>query len=298
MKKQNGVASESGGIGTLLRRWREARHLSQLDLALDANVSARHISFLETGRAAPSREMVVSLSNVLDVPLRERNLLLLAAGYAPIYGETSLDDPRMAQVRTVLEIILKTNEPRSAYAHDRHWNVVMANAAFVRFLTMVLGKTPEGLSPMQVSTSARVNVLHLLFDPNGLRKFIVNWEASAKALLNEAYRRLAWARDDTLRKLITDILSYPGIPSRWREPDLEARQELILPMELNLDGKIARMFSTVTSVATPNDVTLQELHVEVFYPADAETETTLRAYEARVEKILGGSQIAEMNHAH
>jgi len=136
----------------------------------------------------------------------------------------------MTQVRAAVEIILRSNEPRSALAHDRHWNVVMANAAFVEFLTVTMGKAPAGLSPLRVSTAPRLNILHLLFDPNGFRKIIVNWEAIAKSLLNEAYRRLAWARDETLKNLITDILSYPGVPSRWREPDLEAPHELILPM--------------------------------------------------------------------
>ncbi len=281
---RNGMAVETGGVGPLLRRWRESRHLSQLELALEAAVSARHISFLETGRAEPSKTMLLTLANVLDIPLRERNFLLLAAGYAPVYGETSLDDPRMTQVRAAVEIILKSNEPRSAIAHDHMWNVVMANAAFVRFLTIMSGKEPAGLSPMQVSKEPRLNVLHLLFDPDGLRKVIVNWEAIAKSLLNEAYRRLAWARDDRLRKLIAEILSYPGIPARWREPDLEAPHELILPMELNLGGKIARMFSTVTTVATPHDVTLQELHIEVFYPSDAETESVLQSYGRESQK--------------
>lgn len=275
---RNGTAVEPGGVGPLLRRWRESRHLSQLDLALEAEVSARHISFLETGRAEPSREMLLTLANVLDVPLRERNFLLLAAGYAPIYGETSLDDPRMSQVRTAVEIILKSNEPRSAIAHDRHWNIVMANEAFVRFLTITLGEPPAGLLPLQVSKPPRLNVMHLVFDPNQVRRIIMNWQVIAKSLLNEAYRRLAWARDETLKLLIADILSYPGVPARWREPDLEAPHELILPMELNLDGKIGRMFSTVTRVATPNDVTLQELHVEAFYPADAATELILQTY--------------------
>lgn len=168
----------------------------------------------------------------------------------------------------------------------------MANTAFVRFLTIILGKAPAGLVPLHVSTPPRVNLLHLLFDPNGLRRVIVNWEASAKALLNEAYRRLAWARDDTLKKLIADILSYPDVPVRWREPELEGPQALILPMELNLDGKLARMFSTVTTVATPHDVTLQELHVEVFYPADTETEATLQAYEERVKVVFGEAKPA------
>jgi transcriptional regulator with XRE-family HTH domain len=280
--QRNGMAVEPGGVGPLLRRWRESRHLSQLELALEAQVSARHISFLETGRAEPSREMLLTLSNVLDVPLRERNLLLLAAGYAPVYGETSLDDPRMTQVRTAVEVILKSNEPRSAIAHDRHWNLVMANGAFVRFLTLILGKEPAGLVPLRVSTPPRLNVLRLLFDPDGVRKIVVNWEAIARSLLNEAYRRLAWARDDTLKNLIAEILSYPGVPARWREPELEAPHDLILPMQLKLDGRIARMFSTVTTVATPHDVTLQELHVEVFYPADEETESVLQTYEQRL----------------
>lgn len=283
--QRNGTAVEPTGVGPLLRRWRESRRMSQLELALEAEVSSRHISFLETGRAQPSREMLLTLSNVLDVPLRERNFLLLAAGFAPIYGETSLDDPRMTQVRAAVEVILKSNEPRSAIAHDRHWNIVMANEGFVRFLSVTLGK-PAGLTPLSITRQPRFNVLHLLFDPNGFRKVIVNWEQIAKSLLNQAYRRLAWARDDTLRRLIAEILDYPGVPARWREPDLEAPQDLILPMELNLDGQIARMFSTVTTVATPHDVTLQELHVEVFYAADAETESVLHTYRERLEAKL------------
>jgi MmyB-like transcription regulator ligand binding domain len=174
--------------------------------------------------------MLLTLANVLDIPLRERNFLLLAAGYAPLYGETGLDDPRMSRVRAAVEMILKSNEPRSAYAHDRHWNIVMANAAFVRFITVVRGHAPAGLTPLSISASPRLNVLHL---------------------------------------------SYPDVPTRWREPDLEAPRDLILPMELNLGGKIARMFSTVTAVATPNDVTVQDLHIEAFYPADQATEELL-----------------------
>jgi transcriptional regulator with XRE-family HTH domain len=263
--------TKPAGAGRLLRRWREARRLSQLELALEAEVSARHLSFIETGRATPSREMLLSLATVLDVPLRERNVLLLAAGYAPVYGETSLDDPRMSQVRAVIEIMLRSNEPRAAVAHDRYWNVLMANAAFVRLLTVILDRAPAGLSAMQLANPPRVNLLHLLLEPDGLRRVVVNWEASAKALLNQAYRRLAWARDERLKALIEDVLKYPGVPVRWREPELDAPQALILPIELNLNGKVVRMFSTVTSVATPHDVTLQDLHIEVFHPADAES---------------------------
>ena len=137
--------------------------MSQLELALEAEVSARHVSFLETGRAEPSREMLLTLANVLDVPLREQNFLLLAAGFAPIYGETGLDDPRMARVRTAVEIILKNNEPRSAYAHDRHWNIVMANQAFVKFVTIILGQPPSRVDAAMVTAAPRLNVLRLVF---------------------------------------------------------------------------------------------------------------------------------------
>jgi transcriptional regulator with XRE-family HTH domain len=282
--------AEPIGPGRLLRRWREARRLSQLELALEAEVSARHLSFVETGRATPSREMLLTLANVLDVPLRERNVLLLAAGYAPMYAETSLNDPQMSQVRAVIEIMLRSNEPRAAIAHDRYWNVVMANDAFVRLLTIALGKAPAGLSAMQVATSPRVNLLHLLFDPNSLRRVVVNWEAIAKALLNQAHQRLAWARDEKLKALIDDVLKYPGVPARWHEPGLDTPDALILPMELDFNGKIARMFSTVTSVATPHDVTLQDLHIEVFYPADTESEATLREYEQHVKALFGEAE--------
>lgn len=289
--QRNGTAVEPSGVGPLLRRWAAAAALAGIAASEPARTGARCGGLgaayqLSRNRARGAQPRDVTDALVLDVPLRERNFLLLAAGYAPIYGETSMDDPRMTQVRAAVEIILKSNEPRSALAHDRHWNVVMANSAFVRFITLTMGRQPAGLSPLQVSTAPRLNVLHLVFDPNGFRKIIVNWEAIAKSLLNEAYRRLAWARDETLKQLITEILSYPGVPSRWREPDLEAPHELILPMELNLDGQIARMFSTVTTVATPHDVTLQELHVEVFYPADAETEAVLQLYEERAKVRL------------
>jgi len=264
---RNGAVEKTAGVGALLRRWREARRLSQLELALDAEVSARHISFLETGRAAPSREMLLTLASVLDVPLRERNVLLLAAGFAPIYQETPLGDPRMSQVRAALELILRQHEPRSALAFDRHWNLVMVNAAFASFLRQVLGRDP-GLPPLTVCAPSQLNLLHLLFDPAGLRKVIVNWEPIAKSLLDQAWRAAAWSRDDAIRELIAALLRYPGVPARWREPDLEAPQTLVLPIELDLNGQRLRMFSTVTTLQTPQDVTLQELHIEAFYRAD------------------------------
>jgi len=270
---QNISPIELSGAGPLLRRWREARHLSQLELALEAEVSARHISFLETGRATPSREMVLTLAEVLEVPLRERNVLLQAAGYAPVYRETDLNDPRMSHMRAAVELILKQHEPHSALAFDRHQDIIMANSTFAGMLNAVLPDEPIKLEPLKVSKPPRLNLLRLMFDPSKMRKVIVNWEPIAKSLLNEAYRSAAWARDEQMERLLAEILSYPGVPTRWREPDFEAPRALILPIEMNVNGKIARIFSTVTTVGRPQDVTLEELHIEAFYPADEQSGT-------------------------
>ncbi|HKF29126.1 MAG TPA: helix-turn-helix transcriptional regulator [Candidatus Binataceae bacterium] len=274
---QNASAIELNGAGPLLRRWREARHLSQLELALEAEVSARHISFLETGRATPSREMVLTLAEVLEVPLRERNVLLQAAGYAPVYRETNLDDPRMSHVRAAVELILKQHEPHSAIAFDRHQDIIMANSTFTGMLNAVLPDEPIKLEPLKVSAPPRLNLLRLMFDPTKMRKLIVNWEPIAKSLLNEAFRSAAWARDEQMERLLAEILSYPGVPTRWREPDFEAPRALILPIEMDVGGKVARMFSTVTTVGRPQDVTLEELHIEAFYPADEESKSLFYA---------------------
>jgi transcriptional regulator with XRE-family HTH domain len=274
---QNAAAIEFNGAGPLLRRWREARHLSQLELALEAEVSSRHISFLETGRARPSREMVLTLAEVLEVPLRERNVLLQAAGYAPVYRETNLDDPRMSHVRAAVELILKQHEPHSAIAFDRHQDIIMANSTFTGMLNAVLPDEPIKLEPLKVSAPPRLNLLRLTFDPTKMRKLIINWEPIAKSMLNEAFRSAAWARDEEMEKLLAEILSYPGVPTRWREPDFEAPRALILPIEMDVGGKVARMFSTVTTVGRPQDVTLEELHIEAFYPADEESKSLFYA---------------------
>jgi transcriptional regulator with XRE-family HTH domain len=274
---QNPSAIELNGAGPLLRRWREARHLSQLELALEAEVSARHISFLETGRATPSREMVLTLAEVLEVPLRERNVLLQAAGYAPVYRETNLDDPRMSHMRAAVELILKQHEPHSAIAFDRHQDIIMANSTFTGMLNAVLPDEPIKLEPLKVSAPPRLNLLRLMFDPTKMRKLVLNWEPIAKSLLNEAFRSAAWARDEQMERLLAEILSYPGVPTRWREPDFEAPRALILPIEMDVGGKVARMFSTVTTVGRPQDVTLEELHIEAFYPADEESKSLFYA---------------------
>ncbi|MBK6658105.1 MAG: helix-turn-helix transcriptional regulator [Proteobacteria bacterium] len=261
------------GCGPLLRRWRELRRLTQLDLALDAGISARHLSYIETGKTLPSREMLLALAQTLDLPLRERNLLFLAAGYAPLYQETPLTDARMNEARTALQLILRQHEPYSAFACDRYWNLVMANDAYLAFLRYTVGARAAGLAAYEVLAEPRLNVLHLIFEDGPLRKVIVNWQEVAKALLEQVQRTALWTHDHLMHGLIAELLAYPGVPRAWREPELDTARRLLLPCELTHLGAAhnARMFSTMTTLSGPQDITLQDLHIEAFYPADAET---------------------------
>jgi transcriptional regulator with XRE-family HTH domain len=262
-------------IGGLLRRWRTARHLSQLDLALRAEVSARHLSFLETGRAQPSRQMVLLLSSALDVPLRERNAMLNAAGFAPAYRETGLDDPQMAEVRQALELILRQHEPFPSVVFDRTWNIVMVNAAYAGFLAMLLG--PRGRVPsLTVLPEPRLNAVRLLFEPDGLRASLGNWEAVARAILIRLQRDAAGDGDPGIQALLQEVLSSPHVPPRWREPDLAAPQALVIPVELGSGPEALRFFTTITTLGSPQDITLQELRIESFHAADAGTERRVR----------------------
>ncbi len=268
------------GCGPLLRRWRELRHLTQLDLALAADISARHLSYIETGKTLPSREMLLTLAQALDIPLRERNLLFLAAGYAPPYPQTPLDDVAMGEARLALQLILKQHEPYSAFACDRYWNLVMANEAYVQFLRYTLGARAATLTPYVALPAPQLNVLHLIFEPGPLRKVIVNWEEVAKALLEQLQRAAAWTHDPLMHALLAELLAYADVPQAWRVPRLDAPRRVLLPCELTGLGAAhnARMFSTVTTLSGPQDITLQDLHIEAFYPADEQT-AALRFYE-------------------
>jgi len=270
-------------FGELLRSWRLARRASQLELGMEAGVSARHISFIETGRAKPSHEMVIILATVLDVPLRERNLLLHAAGYAPLYSETSLDDPQMAQVRRALELILEQQEPFGAIVFDRHWDIVMVNAAYMRFTSLLFGSSYNTVVPLKVISPPRPNLLHKLFDPSGWRPFIKNWDVVARSLISRVHREIVLGRDPATRELLSAILAYPGVPKRWGEPNFEAPQDVIIPIEMRLGDQTLRFFSTIATLGSPHDITLQELRIESFHPADETTAGIARSVAARVE---------------
>src|SRR5215467_1370632 len=199
-------------FGDLLRRWRTVRRRSQLDLALDADISTRHLSCVETGRAKPSREMVVRLAEALQIPLRERNALLLAAGYAPLYRHTGLDAPELEAARCAVEVFITQLEPNAVFVLDRYWNTLRMNAGAKRFL---------GLFPGCDSGNPH-NGPRLVFDPQGLRPHLENWEVVAAHIIRRVHREAADnPSDEILKAYLEQLLSYPGVPSRWRMLDLD-----------------------------------------------------------------------------
>lgn len=255
-------------VGDLLREWREHRRLSQLALALDADVSTRHLSFLETGRARPSQEMLLRLMEHLDVPLRERNRLLLAAGYAPAYPERGLDDPALRAARAAIEQVLTAHAPYPALAIDRHWTLVAANDAVWPLLAEI---DPELLPPP-------VNVLRLSLHPRGLAPRIVNLEQWRGHLFHRLRQQIARSGDPALETLLTELAAYPPLAPTAEMPcpeDLVA-PEVVVPIRLRTAHGVLALFSTTTIFGTPVDVTLSELAIEAFFPADAATAEMLR----------------------
>ena len=265
---ERSIPSESP-FGRLLREWRLRRRVSQLNLAVEAGVSSRHVSFVETGRAQPSREMVLLLARVLDVPLRDRNDLLTAAGYAAMYRATDLDAPAMEQARRALDFMLRQQEPYPAIVVDRNWTILKANGGAVRLV--------EAFTDPAAAAEWGGNAMRLMFHPRGFRPHIVNWEAMAAALIQ-------WLHRDVLnglggaetRHLLDDLLSYPGVPPRWRTLDLDVSTAPFLAIDFSRGDLHLRYFSMLTSLGTPHDITLQELRVEAFFPADAATEEASR----------------------
>jgi transcriptional regulator with XRE-family HTH domain len=260
------VSNPAQHIGHLLRRWRTARRLSQLDLALETGISSRHLSYLETGRAQPSRDMVLRLSVALQVPLSERNALLLAAGFAPLYRQTSLDALEMNYARRAVDFTLAQQEPYPALVVDQHWNILMMNKGTTRFMALF----PECKVP------GPPNAIRLLFHPQGLRPFIENWNDLAARLLQRVHRELATNPSDELMKaFLEELLSYPGVPSRWLVPNLEKPPEPFLTLDYRRDDFKIRLFSAIATFGTAQDLTLQGLRIESFFPADEATRAFL-----------------------
>jgi transcriptional regulator with XRE-family HTH domain len=256
------AANAARSVGHLLRQWRLRRRLSQLDCAVEAEISTKHLSFLETGRAQPSREMLLHLAELLEVPLRERNTLLVAGGFAPVFKERALTDPGLQSARAAVERLLRAHEPYPALAVDRHWSLLSANDAVTRL--------------MQVNDSALlqppVNVLRLSLHPGGLAPRILNLKQWREHLFFRLRRQIDISGDAAMAELLEELKAYPGAAGAATEGEGEdLRSAFIVPLRLATHGHTLNFISTTTVFGTPVDVTLAELAIEAFFPADAET---------------------------
>jgi transcriptional regulator with XRE-family HTH domain len=253
-------------FGDYLRHWRQHRRLSQLDLAHEAEISTRHLSFVETGRSVPSREMVLRLAERLDVPLRERNALLVAAGYAPMYRERRLDDPAFAPAKQAVELILKSHEPYPAFAVDRHWNLVAANGMVP---VMLAGADPSLLQ-------GQVNVLRLSLHPQGVAPRIANLAQWRNHIFERLRQQIQATGDNVLAELLDELRAYP-VPDGAADLHMEGEHlGVVMPFKYRTEHGVLNFISTTTIFGTPVDVTLQELAMETFFPADAATAQALR----------------------
>ena len=261
------------GFPLLLKTWRQKRRLSQLELALSACVSQRHISFLESGRAKPSRSMILQLSETLEVPLRERNDWLTAAGFAPVFKARPLDDPQMNQVMNAVRMMLKNHEPFPAVAIDRAWNIRMANAPFEMLNAMLGADLWQRLGGMER------NLMRLFFHPNGIQPFVTNWRAIAPLLWHRAQREAEALGGQEMKLVLTELNPYQDADTLWAAED--AALVPVLPLEVEKDGVRISLFTVIATFGTAQDVTADELRIESFFPADAATEKLFRAAAGR-----------------
>lgn len=256
------AAGQAQTVGKMVRSWRELRRFSQLELAVEAEVSQRHLSFIESGRAAPSREMVLHLAEHLEVPFRDRNVMLLAAGYSPVYRERSLEDPTLTHAKAALELLLAAHEPYPALTVDRHWNIVGANRA----LGALLGEVDSEL------LKPPANALRISLHPRGLAPNIVNLAEWRQHLLDRLRRQFRISRDPALEALLSELNSFPFNPSEQPDSFNESlANEVAIPLRLKTPKGVLSFLSTVTVFGTPVEITLSEVSLEAFYPADQET---------------------------
>jgi transcriptional regulator with XRE-family HTH domain len=250
-------------FSSLLKHWRSVRRLTQIELAVDANVSARHVCFLETGKSQPSREMVQLLGSALDLPLEERNALHVAAGFVPPYGDKGLAADNLQPVQQALDFILRQQEPYPGIVVDGHWDVRMRNQASARLL-----KTFR--DSYQMESSIADNAMHVVFHPRGLRQFIVNWDEFAGQMIQILHRDVAQGSRAAAR-LFDEIMAYPGLPAEWRLPRHSSASSPVMVMHLAKGDFRLAFFSTFTTLAMPTDAALQQIKIECFFPADDAT---------------------------
>lgn len=260
------AAVTGSSFGQLLKQWRSQRNFSQLDLSVVSNVSQRHISFLESGRSNPSRNMVLDLSTVLDIPLRQRNQLLTAAGFAAVYSELDLSDPEVAPIRRALEFTLRQQAPYPAFVMDRYWNQIMVNKGAESLLEWIIGKKklPADIGP---------NLVKLMLHPQGVKEHVQNWQIVATHLVHRVHREaLTEGQELQSQSLFRDILTYPEVKGLWQSPMKENWQVPLMDTTFFKDNQRLSFFTTLTTLGTPHDITLQELRLECLFPADDATE--------------------------
>lgn len=258
----------------LLKIWRQKRRLSQLDLALTSGVSQRHVSFLESGRANPSRSMILQLSETLDVPLRERNDWLVAAGFAPVFRARHLDDPQMVQVLSAVRMMLANHEPFPAIAIDRAWNIRLINTSFDRLGTLLGSEIWTRIG------GPERNLMRLFFHPNGIKPFIANWSAIAPLLWHRARREAETLGGEEMKMVLSDLSQHQNAETLWAAEELSLVP--VLPLEIVKDGTRVSLFTVIAMFGTAQDVTADELRIESFFPADTATEQMFRSFQAAV----------------
>jgi len=260
------------GFPLLLKTWRQKRRLSQLELALSSGVSQRHVSFLESGRAKPSRSMVLQLSESLDVPLRERNDWLTAAGFAPVFKARPLDDPQMGQVMSAVRMMLTNHEPFPAIAIDRAWNIRMSNGPFDMLSAMI------GADVWTRVGGTQRNLMRLFFHPNGIKPFVANWSSIAPLLWHRAQREAEAVGGEEMKQVLSELSQFQDADTLWAAED--AALVPVLPLEIEKDGARISLFTVIATFGTAQDVTADELRIESLFPADAATEQLFRGVVA------------------
>jgi transcriptional regulator with XRE-family HTH domain len=257
------TAHTQSSVGVMLKEWRSTRGLSQLALACDADISPRHLSFVETGRAQPSREMILTLAETLDVPLREQNALLVAAGFPAAFAESDYNGPEMSEIRNLVDLMLAANEPYCAAAIDRHWNILSANNTY----WATTGGEPA-------AGAAKPNLLKRMFAPGGFRDLVTNWDDVAYPIVQRLHREAIseLSRNETTTKdLLDDLMQTYNLPQQWKVIDIGAHQPPLVPVSMLIGDREIELVTTITTLGTAQDVTLQEIRIETFLPADAES---------------------------
>lgn len=292
MQQQKAISQVAGGnryfadFAAALRYWRGKRGYSQLRLATESSISQRHVSFLESNRSQPSREMILKLGIVLDIPLRERNGMLLAAGYAPAYRERSLSDPELMPVKQALDFMLAQQAPYPAMVVDRLWNLVMTNTPAALLIRWLLDMPEDMPLPRE-----DVNVLKLMLDPEGIRQHLQNWEEVCADLLHWIQREaLGDGPGSEAETLLCELLALPGIATATHLPNLDTLALPFLSVQIRKDNVALNLFTSIATLGTPRDVTLHELRIESFFPAD---EITARWFQARQ-----ATSIPSQTHPH